>query len=486
MTDAAGGLTQYTYDTLNRLMNIEDFQQQNYGFGYDALSRRTSLTRPNSVETKYVYDAVSRLTSTLHELSTTVLDGATYTYDSAENRKSKTDKRTGVASNFTYDPIYELMTAKQGSATKESYTYDAVGNRLSSLGVSPYSNNTYNELTSIPGVTYGYDNNGNLTSKQNSSGTTNYQPDAQNRLTSVTLPGTGGTVSYQYDPFGRRIQKVTPTATTIYVYDGPNVIEEVDQNGVVLARYTQGANVDEPLAVVQGGATSYYEADGLGSITSLSNSAGALANTYTYDSYGKLTASTGTLTNPFQYTGREFDSETGLYYYRARYYDQSTGRFISQDPVRFTAGMNSYSYVRNNPVLRIDPSGLIHQAWNESPFDGRLHDDAEGGLEVLCTKGRNIQQDKKWLERSIFVRSVEIGALGNRADAGHVERLIKEIVTLQHCHEECDKDKKPEVPFETPPEWNTNPNPWGAAAVAAAEAAAALAEEYGWVVVFSF
>ena len=105
---------------------------------------------------------------------------------------------------------------------------------------------------------------------------------------------------------------------------------------------------------------------------------------------------------------------------------------------------------------------------------------------MLCTKGRNKQQDMKWLEQSILVRSLEIRALGNNADAGHIERLVNEIATLQHCHDECDKDKKPEVPFEVPPQWNTDPNPWGAAAVAAAEAAAALAEEYGWVVVFSF
>jgi hypothetical protein len=104
----------------------------------------------------------------------------------------------------------------------------------------------------------------------------------------------------------------------------------------------------------------------------------------------------------------------------------------------------------------------------------------------FCTKGRNKQQDLNWLDHSIFVRSVEIGALGNNADAGHVERLINEIMTRQRCHEGCDKDKKPEVPFEAPPEWNTDPNPWGALAVAAGEAAAAVAEEYGWVLVFSF
>ena len=103
-----------------------------------------------------------------------------------------------------------------------------------------------------------------------------------------------------------------------YLYDGDNVLEEVDNSGNVLARYTQTRTLDEQLSELRSGVTSYYEADGLGTVTSLSSSGGSLANTYTYDSFGKLSGSTGTLINPFQYTGREFDAETGSYYYRAR------------------------------------------------------------------------------------------------------------------------------------------------------------------------
>jgi RHS repeat-associated protein len=115
-----------------------------------------------------------------------------------------------------------------------------------------------------------------------------------------------------------------------YLYDGPNLLEEVDNSGNVLARYTQGTAVDESLAMLRSGTANYYEQDGLGSVSSLSNSAGTLAKTYTYDGYGRLTASTGTLTNPFQYTGREFDPETGIYEYRSRYYDAAVGRFLSE------------------------------------------------------------------------------------------------------------------------------------------------------------
>ncbi len=91
---------------------------------------------------------------------------------------------------------------------------------------------------------------------------------------------------------------------------------------------------------------------------SLSNASGVLANTYTYDSFGKLTASSGTIVNPYRFTGRELDSETGLMYYRARYYDQNVGRFIGEDPIRFFSGdVNFYAYVFNSPINYDDPSG---------------------------------------------------------------------------------------------------------------------------------
>lgn len=205
--------------------------------------------------------------------------------------------------------------------------------------------------------TVAYDANGNtLTDAQGRS----YTWDFENRLVQAVVPGvSGGTTTFKYDPFGRRIQKSGPLGITNYLYDGMNVIEGVDNSGNILGRYMHGAVIDEDLSMLSNGTTSYYHADGLGSITSLSNSAGALANTYTYDSFGKLTASTGALTNPFQFTGREFDQETGIYEYRARYYDQNAGRFISEDPIRFRGGINFYAYVLNSPTNFMDPTGTV-------------------------------------------------------------------------------------------------------------------------------
>lgn len=360
-TDPESGSSTYAYDTLNRLQTLTPpsaISTGNFGFSYDALSRRTSLTRPNSVNTTYSYDTLSRLLSVLHKNGSTTLDGATYTVDNAGNRTSKADQYAGVTSNYTYDPIYELTQVTQGTNTTESYSYDPVANRLSSLGISSYANNSSNELTSTSNATYSYDNNGNTLTKVVGSNTTSYAWDFENRLSSITLPNGGGTVSFKYDPFGRRVYKSSSSGTSVFAYDLGNVAEETNSNGAVVARYAQTDGLDEPVAMLHSGTTSYYETDGLGTVTSLSNSAGALVQTYTFDSFGNLTNSTGSLTNPFQFTAREFDSETTFYYMRARYFDPATGRFISEDPLGpKNEGPNLYAYVSNNPTMSVDPLG---------------------------------------------------------------------------------------------------------------------------------
>jgi RHS repeat-associated protein len=359
-TDPEGGSTTYAYDTLNRLMTLTPpsaFTTGSFGFSYDALSRRTQMTRPNSISSNYTYDDISRLLTAMHQLSGNIVDGESNTWDSAGNRRAKTDQRTGVTSNYGYDSIYRLLNTSQGGSTTESYTYDQVGNRTSSLGVSSYSNNSSNELTSTSNASFTYDANGNMLSKTDSTGTTSYSWDFENRLSSVTLPGAGGTVIFKYDPFGRRIYKTSSAATSVFAYDGDNLVEETNAAGGAIARYSQGLNIDEPLAMLRSATTSYYEADGLGSVSSITNSAGGVIQTYAYDSFGYSVATTGSLTNPFRYTGREFDTETGLYFYRARYYDPTNGRFLSEDPIGFDGGVNLYSYASNSPINWVDPTG---------------------------------------------------------------------------------------------------------------------------------
>jgi RHS repeat-associated protein len=156
---------------------------------------------------------------------------------------------------------------------------------------------------------------------------------------------------------------------------------EFDAAGNLTARYSQGSGIDEPLAMSRAVVTGFYAADGLGSITSLTDGTATAIATYTHDSFGRAFASTGTVTNPFQYTGREWDAETGLYYYRARYYDPNTGRFISEDPIRFKAGINLYAYVLNAPVNFIDPVGL--KSCMETPAGLVCWDDGKSNGETI-------------------------------------------------------------------------------------------------------
>lgn len=373
-TDPENGATTYAYDTLNRLQTLTPpsafVSTGNFGFSYDALSRRTQMTRPNGVTTNYTYDNLSRLLSVLHQASGSTIDGVTYMVDNAGNRLTRTPQPSGPASNYTYDAIYELTQVTQASTTTESYTYDAVGNRLTALGSSTWTYNTSNELTARPGVTYTYDNNGNTTTKVDSTGTTTYSWDYENRLTSVTLPGSGGSISFKYDPSGRRIYKSSSAGTSIYAYDGDNLIEETNSAGSVVTRYSDGMNIDEQLIILRNGTSNYYQADMLGTITSLSTSAGAIAQTYSLDTFGNQTGSSGSLTNPFRYTGREFDTETSLYYYRSRYYIPQIGRFLNEDSMRFDAGINFYAYTLNSPSNFRDPDGMDIAVVENGPTSG--------------------------------------------------------------------------------------------------------------------
>ena len=153
--------------------------------------------------------------------------------------------------------------------------------------------------------------------------------------------------------------------TTKYVYDGADLIAETNTAGTVTARYLFGPSMDEPLELKRGTTTSYYSADGLGSIAHLTNASGTIAESSTDDPDGLPTLKNGSgtviptsaLGNPFLFTGREWDSETGLYGYRARDYKPSIGRFLSRDPLGYAPDANLYRYVGNNPLTFVDPFG---------------------------------------------------------------------------------------------------------------------------------
>ena len=300
-----------------------------------------------------------------HQLTatSTQINKADYVYNPVGNRTSLTDRRGNQA--FGYDQMDRLTSASHPLLLDpQAFAYDAVGNRTTGGSVV----NQGNQLTADANFAYQYDDNGNLTRKTllATGNYTQYTYDAENRLTQVQEfaadnPTAITTSSYRYDGLGRRIEKVANGQTKRYIYDGEDIFLEYDGVNVLQARYTHGPGIDEPIAVTKGGSTFFYHQDGLGSVTDLTDSAGATAKSYSYDAYGTIVDQTGTVDQPYSYTGRELDSETGLYYYRARYYDTQIGKFTQRDPIGRVGGNNYYEYALGDPTLHFDPFGLKAQ-----------------------------------------------------------------------------------------------------------------------------
>ena len=259
------GLTTYSYDALNRLTSMTNNKGQTTTFSYDALGRRTSMTHANGVVTNYTYDAASQLLSLSHQLGATTIDSFGYSYDNVGNRKSKADNN-GTA-NYTYDTLNRLVQAINPLPANplENYAYDAVGNRTNSNQNGASVFNQGNQLLEDTNFTYQYDNNGNMTRKTAKVGgaVTTYDYDAENKLIRV---GTAGkTVNYKYDGLGRRVEKEVidvGTATTRYVYDNEDILLELNGANSIVARYTHGPGIDEPLIMEKNAQSFYYHADG--------------------------------------------------------------------------------------------------------------------------------------------------------------------------------------------------------------------------------
>jgi RHS repeat-associated protein len=334
-------------------------------FSYSPYSHRASPLTCDETAQGLPYDPASQVTQILHQLTATsaTINQAAYAYNPVGNRTSLTDKRGSQA--FGYDTLDRLTSASHPLlATPQAFAYDAVGNRTTGGSVV----NAGNQLTADATHSYQYDENGNLTRKTllATGNFSQYTYDAENRLTKVEEFAAGNptpmfTSTYRYDGLGRRIEKVANGQTKRYVYDGEDILLEYDGANVLQARYTHGPGIDEPIAVTKGSNTFFYHQDGLGTVTDLTDSTGATAKSYSYDAYGNIVDQTGTVEQPYTYTGRELDAESGLYYYRARYYDPTSGRFLQKDPIGFSGGdLTLYKYVGNNPVRWVDPLGLFY------------------------------------------------------------------------------------------------------------------------------
>ncbi|MCG8434279.1 MAG: hypothetical protein MJA83_09640 [Gammaproteobacteria bacterium] len=374
------GESRYVYDSLNRLEELTSSSLQTFSFGYDSLSRHKSTTRPNGVDTTQVYDVVGRLLDISHRVGTNTVSSFAYDHDKVGNRISLAQTRSSVVVTpslvYDYDERDQVRQAtRPQGGPDETFEYDSVGNRLLRDGQTFSAVfDLANRLVEDGEFCYSYDQNGNLENKiakiaGNCSGPiTEYTWDLEDRLVRIDQPG-GGFVVHRYDGLNRRIEVNANGSIIRYIYDGQDILLEYNATNVLLARYTHGLGVDDPAMLERdldgSGAFSanerfFYHVDGLGSVMELTADDGSVTSSTVYDTYGRIVDQTSSVASPYAFTGREFDAEIGLYYYRARYYDPEIGRFLSEDSFGFSAGdPNLYRYVQNNPVNFVDPDGRI-------------------------------------------------------------------------------------------------------------------------------
>jgi RHS repeat-associated protein len=438
MTDPTG-VTTYIYNTLNRLTSLTDPAVKTYTFTYDTSGRRTGLTFPNGMPVSYTYDNVSRLLSIINGTVST----NSYVYDNIGNRTSMTNP--SGTHNYGYDVIYRLLQATHPTPPTEQFTYDPAGNRLTDGSGNSYFYNTANRLLNYNGVTYQYDANGNTIAKVDSCGTTTYTWDSENRLTGISgfQPNCSAlSASYKYDPFGRRIEKNVNGIVTKYLYDAEDILLEYDGSNQIASRYTHGPGIDEPLSMEKNSQEYYYHFDGLGSVTGITDSTGNVVQRYEYDSFGNIVSMLDpNFIQPYTYTAREYDPESGLYFYRARYYDAKVGRFISEDPIGFNGGsINVYSYTDNNPVNFIDPLGLASKGGGTEYFLGDCNADEMNQCQAKCA-GKGVESCKVTYSYRSTVRN------------GDVRRAIYKVPGSMSCvckDDDCPKNPPPTFPFFIP------------------------------------
>lgn len=368
----------FDYDPMVRFWTIKPTgSSASFTYSYDVASNETQrLNNINSVAQVYSRDNLSRMSRRDLKIGATTFAYEIYGYDSM-SRMTSIDREDGLRDGFTYYLNSELNIAKYGPVSTPTrtvnYTVDKSGNRtnVNDTGVNTsYTPNNLNQYTGVGGP----NNVGNGSEHEISSFQTNtYTYINDERLKSIM----SGANNYNlaYDALGRCVSR-TLNGTTYYIYDGEKPIVEYSSAGVINAKNLYGKAIDEILMrtdpTVNGGQPFYYQQDHEGNVTQLTNGTGGIIENYRYDVFGKPTINGGALTssafnNRFMFTGREYATTFGVYEYRARAYNPTLGRFMSEDPKGFDPGeYNLFRYCKNDPTDSTDPMGLDTLViWNE-------------------------------------------------------------------------------------------------------------------------
>jgi RHS repeat-associated protein len=381
----ASGTTSYTYDAANQEVTLVEpggtggctISPQSLttgctAFGYNTVGERTIEQFPGGATQTAAYLPSGVASSVIGTNSTGVVQTSfvyTYTtttvdkplvYQSVEN-----DPSTGgvaVTSTYTYDTDNRLTKAVVGSTTY-NYAYDTAGNlcaKATSCASPTFTYNAANELTASPaGSTYTYDANGNETAGYATIAGTSTAITAsynnRNQTSSITPSGSGAR-SFTYADSNSSNR--TASGSTTFDSSGNNVVRQTASGTSTYYIYDAQGNVQGEHI----GSTSYYFLhNNISSIVAVVGSTGTVSDRYAYDPYGNVTASSGTVANPWQFAGGYYDASTGLTKFGNRYYDSTSGHWTQADTLSGNLtnpqSLNRFVYAGDNPVNFVDPSG---------------------------------------------------------------------------------------------------------------------------------
>ncbi len=368
MTDALG-VTDNDFDALNRLTSHTDPHSFTVGYVYDAVGNLQTLTYPDGKTVTYTYDALNRIDSVsidwLGKTADPVYDVAgrldaiiRFNGTTTDYRYDQADRLTGIRHETAAGLLVDYDFQLDPNGNREAVTIDnepmlpeQLINATLDQQYNPQKNRLISATTGGQSVSFGYDNEGQLQSK----GGVAYAFDSTHRLTGY------GANQFWYDGVGNRLKASRNNIVTHYIYDAAgNLLAEADGNKSITRYYIHGLGL---MAMVdaQTNQLYVYHFDGTGHTVAMTDADQAIVNRYAYDPYGRILGKEEAIVQPFTYVGQAgvMTEVDGLYYMRARYYDPSTGRFISEDPIGFAGGIYLYAYVGGNPISRIDPTGLV-------------------------------------------------------------------------------------------------------------------------------
>lgn len=405
--DPTSGDFEFSFDTAGRLVEQRMPNGKEVTYTLDENGKRNRLTYPDGYFVDYIFDELNRLCDI--KLNGSMASAAHFEYDDLSNR-TELSLLNGCTVQYTYESdndVSSVVHSFVGSSVEFTYSFDEV-HHMKDQQVSdrrfiwtPSLNlltdygevNELNQYPVVGGSALSYDENGCLTG----GGTWTYEYDALNHLTAAS--GSGGSVSFAYDPLDRLAEKTVGSEKTWYLYDGAQRIAEYDSTtGDLLNRFIYGVGLDEAIIQVSSDETlSFLHQERQGSVVAVTDATGDILERRSYGPFGE-TSTTGI--TPFGYTGQCFDMQSGLYYYKSRFYSPNLGRFLQPDAMGYDDGLHLYTYVKNNPVNFVDPLGLLaeladsqSEPWGLSSGGGSVH--GWGGPIVTNGAGVNVWNEEE-------------------------------------------------------------------------------------------